>query len=29
MLLAPLWLRRWPRGPIELLMHRVYGARRR
>ena len=29
MLLAPLWLRRWPRGPIELLMHRVYDARRR
>jgi uncharacterized protein len=29
MLLAPLWLRRWPRGPIELVMHRVYDARRR
>lgn len=29
MILAPLWLRRWPRGPIELLMHRVYDARRR
>ena len=29
MVLAPLWLRRWPRGPIELLMHRVYDARRR
>ncbi|MDR7384344.1 DUF418 domain-containing protein [Promicromonospora iranensis] len=28
MVLAPLWLRRWPRGPIELLMHRVYDARR-
>ncbi|GAB2486374.1 DUF418 domain-containing protein [Promicromonospora xylanilytica] len=28
MLVAPLWLRRWPRGPIELLMHRVYDARR-
>lgn len=28
MLLAPLWLRRWPRGPIELLMHRVYDVRR-
>jgi uncharacterized protein len=28
MILAPLWLRRWPRGPIELLMHRVYDARR-
>ncbi|WP_198012396.1 DUF418 domain-containing protein [Promicromonospora sukumoe] len=26
---APLWLRRWPRGPIELVMHRVYDARRR
>lgn len=26
---APLWLRRWPRGPIELLMHRVYDAHRR
>lgn len=25
---APLWLGRWPRGPIELLMHRVYDARR-
>jgi uncharacterized protein len=29
MVVAPLWLRRWPRGPIELLMHRVYDARRR
>jgi uncharacterized protein len=29
MVLAPLWLRRWQRGPIELLMHRVYDARRR
>jgi uncharacterized protein len=29
MILAPLWLRRWPRGPIELLMHGVYDARRR
>jgi uncharacterized protein len=29
MVLAPLWLRRWSRGPIELLMHRVYDARRR
>ncbi len=29
MVAAPLWLRRWPRGPIELLMHRVYDARRR
>ncbi|WP_454859355.1 DUF418 domain-containing protein [Promicromonospora soli] len=29
MLVAPLWLRRWPRGPIELVMHQVYGARRR
>ncbi|WP_242504488.1 DUF418 domain-containing protein [Promicromonospora panici] len=29
MLVAPLWLRRWPRGPIELVIHRVYGARRR
>lgn len=29
MLVAPLWLRRWPRGPIELVMHRVYGVRRR
>lgn len=28
MVAAPLWLRRWPRGPIELLMHRVYDARR-
>jgi uncharacterized protein len=28
MLVAPLWLRRWPRGPIELAMHRVYDARR-
>lgn len=29
MVLASLWLRRWPRGPIELVMHRVYGTRRR
>lgn len=29
MVAAPLWLRRWPRGPIELVMHRVYDARRR
>jgi uncharacterized protein len=29
MVVAALWLRRWPRGPIELVMHRVYGARRR
>lgn len=29
MVVAPLWLRRWPRGPIELVMHRVYDARRR
>ena len=28
MVAAPLWLRRWSRGPIELLMHRVYDARR-
>ncbi|WP_423463326.1 DUF418 domain-containing protein [Promicromonospora sp. MS192] len=28
MIAAPLWLRRWPRGPIELLMHRVYDSRR-
>ncbi|MFD7023291.1 DUF418 domain-containing protein [Promicromonospora sukumoe] len=29
MVAAPLWLRRWPRGPIELVMHRVYDTRRR
>ncbi|MFE7507119.1 DUF418 domain-containing protein [Promicromonospora sp. NPDC057488] len=29
MVAAPLWLRRWSRGPIELVMHRVYDARRR
>ena len=29
MVAAPLWLRRWPRGPIELVMHRVYDAGRR
>jgi uncharacterized protein len=29
MVAAPLWLRRWSRGPIELAMHRVYDARRR
>lgn len=23
--LASLWLRRWPRGPLELLTHRLYG----
>ncbi|MFC7404873.1 DUF418 domain-containing protein [Georgenia alba] len=23
---APLWLRRWPRGPIELVVHRVVGG---
>lgn len=28
LLLAPLWLRRWPRGPVELAMHRVYDTRR-
>src|SRR5690606_30297483 len=27
LVLAPLWLRRWPRGPIELVMHRVYARR--
>lgn len=27
LVLAPLWLRRWPRGPIELVMHRVHARR--